>query len=347
MHAAHRIAMAVLMMGLMTSTMHAQTPNKDAEIVREFLYETASFPSCHASTIAETKSGLVAAWFGGSDEGEPDVGIWVSRHQAGKWTPPVEVANGVQTDGKRFPCWNPVLFTDAKSGLMLFYKVGPNPRQWWGMLRTSDDGGETWSPAQRLPNGILGPIKNKPLKLRNGTLLSPTSTEHDGWKVYLELTKDGGKSWLLTPPLNDGKTIRAIQPGLMQFPDGRLMMLCRGTAGKLLASQANKDGTAWEPLRATDIPNPNSGIDTTVLADGRALLVYNPTDVDDVRTPLSVALSRDGIHWKPVFTLEDAPGEYSYPAVIQTKDRRIHITYTWKRERIRHVVLDPTKLPLE
>lgn len=338
---------AVLMMTAQMTITHAQPINPEAQITKEFVYETASFPSCHASTIAETQSGLIAAWFGGSDEGEPDVGIWVSRNQSGKWTPPIEVANGVQPDGKRYPCWNPVLFNDAKHGLMLFYKVGPNPRQWWGLLRTSSDSGATWSEAQRLPEGILGPIKNKPLKLKNGTLICPSSTEHDGWKVHLELTRDGGKSWLLTPPLNDGKTHRAIQPGLMRFPDGKLMMLCRGTAGKLLVSEANADGTAWEPLRPTDIPNPNSGIDTTVLADGRAILIYNPTETDDVRTPLSVALSRDGVKWKTVFTLEDAPGEYSYPAVIQTKDRRIHIVYTWKRERIRHVVLDPTKLPLD
>jgi predicted neuraminidase len=44
-------------------------------------------------------------------------------------------------------------------------------------------------------------------------------------------------------------------------------------------------------------------------------------------------------------TLEDEPGEYSYPAVIQATDGRVHVTYTWRRERIVHVVLDPAKLP--
>ncbi len=332
------------MVGLiLMTTQPTARADTGAQLTKEFLYEKAAFPSCHASTIAETKDGLIAAWFGGSDEGEKDVAIWISLHRGGKWQSPIEAANGVQMDGTRFPSWNPVLHNDPKHGLMLFYKVGPNPRQWWGMLRTSGDGGKSWSEAKRLPDGVLGPIKNKPLRLKDGTLLCPSSTEHDGWKVHVELTSDGGNSWLLTPPLNDGKAFGAIQPGLMQFPDGKLMMLCRGTKGKLVGSRS-KDGKAWEPLTETNLPNPDSGIDTTVLADGRAILIYNPTETNDVRTPLCVAVSRDGVEWQRVFTLEDEPGEYSYPAVIQTKDKKIHITYTWKRELIRHVVLDPAKL---
>src|SRR5688500_7164965 len=113
-------------------------------IVRsEFIYETAPFPSCHASTIAETKDGLAAAWFGGTAEKNPDVGIWFSTSiRGGSWSPPVEVANGVQEKGKRQPCWNPVLFQPKEGPLLLFYKVGPSPSRWWGMLIKSADGGK-------------------------------------------------------------------------------------------------------------------------------------------------------------------------------------------------------------
>ena len=146
----------------------------------EFIFDKAPFPSSHASTIIETREGLVAAWFGGTRERDPDVGIWVSRRGASGWTAPVEVANGVQADGTRHPSWNPVLFQPSNGPLVLFYKVGPSPSQWWGMARTSPDGGRTWSAAIKLPDGILGPIRAKPMEIRPGVMLAGSSTEHDG-----------------------------------------------------------------------------------------------------------------------------------------------------------------------
>src|SRR5438105_7109035 len=136
-----------------------------AIVASEFVFETAPFASAHASTIVETKDGLVAAWFGGSREGAADVGIWLSRRAKDGWTPPVEAATGVQPDGTRYPCWNPVLFEMPDKMVWLFYKVGPSPRTWWGTARISRDDGRSWGDPQRLPEGILGPVKNKPLQL--------------------------------------------------------------------------------------------------------------------------------------------------------------------------------------
>lgn len=214
-------------------------------LVNEFLYDSASFRSCHASTIEETPGGLVAACFGGTDEGEPDVGIWFARRDAArqKWSAPVEVANGVESKAKRYPCWNPVLYQQPGGALLLFYKVGPTPKSWWGMLITSGDGGLTWT-----------------------------------------------------------------------------------------------------PLTATALPNPDSGIDAVNLKDGRMLLVFNPTQRG--RSPLSVAISSDGRTWQAALDLETERGEFSYPAVICTADGKAHITYTWKRKKIKHVELDPAQLTL-
>ena len=310
-----------------------------AIIQSEFIYETAPFPSCHASTIAETKDGLVAAWFGGKHERNPDVGIWVARRDAKGWTAPVEVANGVQDKEERFPCWNPVLFQARDGPLLLFYKVGPSPSRWWGMLITSADGGKTWGKARRLPDGILGPIKNKPVALRDGTLLCPSSTEHDGWRVHLERTSDLGATWSKSGPLNSAQ---AIQPTVLFHPNNRLQILCRSRQNVVTECWSEDGGKNWGAMKATSLPNPNSGIDAVTLRDGRQLLVYNPNRKG--RTPLVLGLSTDGKSWRQVATLEDQPGEYSYPAIIQTRDGLVHITYTWKRERVRHAVVDPVKL---
>lgn len=313
-------------------------------IVRsEFIYESAPFPSCHASTIAETKDGLAAAWFGGTAEKNPDVGVWFSTStRGGSWTAPVEVANGIQEKGKRQPCWNPVLFQPKEGPLLLFYKVGPNPSRWWGMLIKSADGGKTWSNPQRLPDDILGPIKNKPIQLADGTLLCPSSTENKGWRIHIERTPDLGATWTKTEPLNRPKDFDAIQPTILTHPNNRLQVLCRSQQGRITECWSEDNGKTWGKMKATELPNPSAGIDAVTLRDGRHLLVYNPTTRD--RSPLSVAISKDGQSWRSTFALEDVPGEFSYPAVIQARDELVHITYTWKRERIKHIVIDPKNL---
>jgi len=308
----------------------------------EFIYEKAPFPECHASTIAEGSAGLVCAWFGGTEEGHKDVGIWVSRRESKGWTPPVEAANGVESPEKRWPCWNPVLHQSTKGPLLLFYKVGPNPRSWWGALKTSTDGGKTWSDARRLPDGILGPIKNKPIELPGGELLCPTSTEHNGWRVHFERTGDLGVTWTKTEPVNDGKEFGAIQPAILRHADGRLQALCRSRQRSVTEVSSTDGGKTWSAMKATALPNPNSGLDAVTLKDGRHLLVYNHTPAG--RSPLNVGVSKDGREWTNALALETERGEYSYPAVIQSADGKVHITYTWKRERVKHVVVDPAKL---
>lgn len=332
----------------------ATTPVRGDEppglVLREFVYEDAPTPQCHASTLAEADDGtLVAAWFGGTKEGAPDVGIWVSRRESGGWTVPREVAGGVQyllPDGTphRHPCWNPVLVPRPGGGLDLYYKVGPSPRDWWGMRRTSLDGGRAFGPPQRLPEGILGPVKNRAEWLDDRTLLCGSSTEHDGWRVHFELLTigKGDDVWTRVGPIGPATGADAIQPALLRHGDGRVQALCRSRQGVILSTTSADGGRSWSPLEPVPLPNPNSGIDAVTLRDGRHLVVYNHTPRG--RSPLNVALSADGAAWQPGVTLESEPGEYSYPAVIAGRDGRVHITYTWRRQRIRHVVLDPAAL---
>jgi len=321
-----------------------QFTGRQCIVKSEFIYNQADvpFPSCHASTVIENGKGLVSAWFGGTAERNQDVGIWISIYNKGIWSKPVEAANGIQHKNKRYPCWNPVLFNAGKE-ILLFYKVGPSPSQWWGELKTSSDGGKTWSLSRHLPEDITGPVKNKPVLLSNGTLLCPSSTENDGWRIHMEFTQDLGKTWERTGALNKSDT-GAIQPAILRHKDGMLQILCRSTVDRILSSWSSDEGRTWRPLTPLDLPNPNSGIDAVTLKDGRHILVYN--HLTDGRNCLNAAMSENGREWKAAALLEsDAKGtEFSYPAVIQANNGMIHITYTWNRKLIKHVVIDPARI---
>lgn len=343
----------LLSTGLFLAMVSCSVPGdwKNGIMTEEFIFEKAPFPSCHASTIAEVDGGgLVAAWFGGTHERHPDVGIWVSRNTGGQWSPPQEVADGVISDTLRYPTWNPVLYQVPGGELLLFYKVGPSPSEWWGMMKRSADAGITWSEAISLPEGILGPIKNKPVLLGDGTLLCGSSSEGDAWRVHMESSPDFGEHWEKTPPLNDGKTYQSIQPTILVHRDGSLQILCRSKNAVITESWSRDGGKTWSLLQDAGLPNNNSGLDAVTLRDGRFLLVYNHVKTPQnagkgYRTPLNLAISRDGKTWYAAGVLEDSEiSQYSYPAVIQSADGMVHIVYTWRRERIKYVKLDPDRL---
>jgi predicted neuraminidase len=308
----------------------------------EFICNPLPTLQCHASTIAETSEGMVAAWFGGTRERDPDVGIWLARQEGGTWLPACEVVNGVQADGNRFPCWNPVLHAARDGSLVLFYKVGPDCTWWWGGKMVSCDGGRTWSVPTRLPNGMIGPIKNKPVTLPDGRVLCGASTEFGPWLTHVETTDDAAAVWSATGNLH-GRAINAIQPSFLMHPGNVLQMIGRTKEKRVFSIFSNDGGVTWGEMTLLDVPNPNSGTDAVTLQDGRHLLVCNP--VEKGRSPLTVMLSKDGIEWEQALTLEDETGaEFSYPAVIQASDGTVHITYTWKRQNTRYVVIDTKML---
>jgi alpha-L-rhamnosidase len=326
----------------------------------QFMFTEAPFRSCHASTIAETKDFFVSAFFGGTEEGNEDVCIWLCRKEKGsdKWSEPVKAADGIQYTqvpsgkAKRWPCWNPVLYQAGCGPLYLFYKVGPNPDRWWGMLKTSDDQGKSWSEGRRLPEGITGPVRAKPVMLEDGRLLCGSSTEYNRWRVHMEWTTDFGKTWSRTEALNDGKEFAAIQPTILRYPDGKIQIMCRSD-DNIRESWSADSGRTWSPLVASILPNPSAGIDGVTLPDGRQVLVYNHSTGDTgKRSKLNVSVSRDGKRWKAALKLEDVRtiggkrAHGAYPAAILDSDDLIHITYSWGRGRINYVVIDPDKFVL-
>jgi alpha-L-rhamnosidase len=240
-----------------------------------------------------------------------------------------------------------VLYLAANGELLLFYKIGPNVQAWTAWMKRSNDNGLTWSNPEALPEGILGPIRNQPF-LADGLLICPSSTEKGGWKVHFEFTADNGKTWSKGPDLNDANPITGIQPTILRHDAKTLQALCRSQNRTINETWSYDNGRTWSALKQTEMPNNNSGIDAITLKDGRHLLVYNnvkpPASEKEGwggRSPLNVAISNDGKTWEPYAILENEQGaEFSYPFVIQTADGKVHISYTWKRKKIKHVVLD-------
>ncbi len=333
-----------------------------AIVLEEFVFEKADFLSCHAPTLVELKNGdLLCAFFGGSAEGAPDVEIRLCRKPVGgEWTSPVSVADGDEPGGDRMSTGNPVLFQERGGDVMLFYKVfdpSIGSAGFKGRVKISKDGGHTWSEARKVGDGLIGPVKNKPIQLDDGSILAPSSTHGGsrGMRVHVERSTDGGKTWKFIGPVpkKPGAEISTIQPTLLTYADGRIQMLSRTASshGFIAQSWSEDGGLSWSPLEPLILPNNNSGFDGVSLRDGRQLLVYNHSTrtygKHKGRGILNVSLSSDGIAWEASLILDfldEFRKQFSYPAVIQARDGRVHIVYTWHRKRIKHVVLDPEEL---
>ncbi|MBV4355929.1 sialidase family protein [Pinibacter aurantiacus] len=331
---------------LIVTIQNVHSQSKWTIISERLLFNNPPFKACHASTITETKNGeIVVACFGGAYEGNKDVVIWTGKILPDGSVIPKQAADGVVNDTLRYPCWNPVLFTKKNGALILFYKVGPNPRTWQGLYKVSNDQGQTWSNATHLPNGILGPIKNKPVQLKDGTILCPSSVEYtdEHWKAFIEKTDESLTDWT-SIPVDTASKFDVIQPSILLYGNKKLQILCRSKQGNVVQSRSNDNGKSWSALSKTQLLNPNSGTDAVTLKNGKQLIVYNP-DVPgkewfNNRANLKVAVSEDGEKWQDILTLEHGTTEeFSYPAIIQTSDGLIHITYTFNRSNIKHVVV--------
>ena len=310
-------------------------------IARDFIFgDDRLFNECHASTLIALDDGnFLVAWFGGTKEKNPDVGIWMSKGKPGHWSAPLQVMK-IRQDAH----WNPVLFKDTNGTIFLYFKVGKEIPFWETWVTRSTDGGLSWSNPVELiegDKGGRGPVRNKPIILSDGSWLAGASHEEGAWNVFVDRSEDNGLTWTATPYLTldrsqfTGRGV--IQPTLWESAPGKVHLLVRSTDGKIYRSDSDDYGKTWRALYATGMPNNNSGIDLVKLADGTLVLAYNPVSGNWAsRASLNIAVSYDnGITWPKTISLENDNGnaEYSYPAIITYKDR-IFLTYTWKRQRI-------------
>lgn len=276
---------------------------------------------------------------------------------------------------RRKACWNPVLYEMPDGELLLFFKIGSTVGDWTGWVVKSRDGGRTWADREPLPEGFIGPVKNKP-ELIGGQLLCGSSTENDGWRFHVERMDMASKQWTTTGRIaareamrtddvlpaahmelaqpKEGEHLRpiySIQPSILKLKDGRLMVLMRTHNARLAKSYSSDGGETWSEVELTDIPNNQSGTDAVTLKDGRHALIYNdfetlPGTKKGPRTPISIALSDDdGQSFRHALTLEQSPiSQYSYPAIIQGRNGHLYCVYTWRRQGVAFKEIDLDKL---
>ena len=262
----------------------------------------------HASTIVETAGGdFLCAWFGGAPEGSRESDIWMARYSNGAWGKAFIVAKEPNV-----ACWNPVLFRTPDDRVWLFYKSGDNVPSWAGVYITSDDDGATWSETRVMPAGVYGPIKNKPVMLSDGRMLCPSSAEnYRAWTSWMHIYSPTTDQWSITAPIEFPGTPRGlIQPTVWEAEPGHVITLMRSTEaiGVIARSDSYDAGATWSPAEATELPNPNSGIDAVKLADGRIVLIYNHTTrAGEARSKIHIAVSSDNAKtWSEPWLMEDA-----------------------------------------
>ncbi|MEV0996012.1 sialidase family protein [Nonomuraea sp. NPDC050202] len=298
-------------------------------------------PKVHAAAVTQAPTGdMLTVYYGGTSEGAANQALYLSRLATGKksWSKPeVVVDEPGKADG------NPVLWSDGKR-VYLFYVVieGHGWEQASIRLKTSDDGGHTWSEPTVIRSEWGWMVGTNPIRMSNGEVLLPIYDEASSssgfyvfsqdlstWKAYPE---DTG-AWIRTP---EG----SIQPTVVEVEPGRLAAYMRTGDKAIYKSESTDFGRTWSAPVAEPIGNPNSRVAALKLDSGKLVLAYNPWV--EHRSPMRLSLSPDkGRTWEHSVDVEAQSGpQFTYPVLTQSADGFIHLVYSYNRNNIRHVVFN-------
>ena len=317
----------------------------------ELITPAPAVAAVHVASLCQGLDGtLFAAWYGGSHEGARDVNIYWSRRGPAAdqaWSAPrvlvsrQSAAHELQRPIKKVG--NAMLFADGSRLRLIYVTVSIGGWSTSSLnLKTSRDGGQNWETSRRL---TLSPffnfselVKNQPSPMSDGSWSVPIY--HECLGKFPELLRLQEMS---SGELSYGKSRVcggrfALQPALVPLSDDEALALCRDSSrvGRIRISRTSDAASHWSIPEAMSLPNSDSGLDAVRLSDGRLVLAYNEGKTG--RDTLSLALSEDGgRNWKRQATLESEPGaEFSYPYLLQARDGRLHLVYTWRRKSIKH-----------
>ncbi|MDH4189564.1 MAG: exo-alpha-sialidase [Betaproteobacteria bacterium] len=299
--------------------------------------------------------GPLAFWYAGTREGASDSVIYASAFDAASNSWGAErivvgreaLERAVQRSIRKIG--NPTVLRDEEGRLWLFF-VSASVGGWAGSainLTRSGDGGQHWEAPRRL---ITSPflnlstlVKGAPVLYVDGSIGLPVYHEFIGkFGELLRVSRDGRV--LAKRRLDWGKA--SLQPVVLPRSETEAVAFMRYAGkppGRVLVLRTADAGHTWsEPARSA-LPNPNSGIDALRLDDGGLLLAFNNREAS--RDNLSLAHSRDeGNSWRVIHAVEDVPAntsanpvEFSYPWLLRTEDRAIHLLYTVDKKSIRHL----------
>ena len=319
--------------------------------------ETPTGAYKHPSSITELDDGvLLLAYYGGGGEYETATAVYGSRLERGasSWTKPVVLASNPM-----YSMGNPVIWQAPDRRVWLFFVARPGAT--WSTSRigakVSDDRGASWSDAFMITWDEGTMVRSRPIVLSDGHYLLPIyhetgadteMTGADTGSVFLRFDP-GTREWSRSNKVHS--RMGNLQAGVVELEPGHLLALCRrggdyepGNDGSVVRTESRDGGRTWNEGVETEFPNPNAAVDLIRLRSGNLLFIYNHSM--DERTPLRAVLSEDrGKTWPRRLDLATGPGSFSYPTAIQTRDDRIHVTFTSdERTVIRRAVFDENDL---